>query len=140
MKVVLIVLAAISLNTFAMSKADRVNKVIELTKVEETTRRSIDAIVKQMVQNNKNVNPDKLRGVMKDVLNIDEMIKFQKDFYANNFTESELDDVITFQQSKGGIKMQDKAPQLSIGVMNYMKKQLSKNAEKIRSLRAVKKK
>lgn len=140
MKLILVMVMIYGSNINAMSKSDRVNKVIELMKVEKTTRLSIDAVVHQMVLNTKGANPDKIRTTMKEILNINDMIKFQKSFYSKNFTESELDDVITFQQSKGGIKMQEVAPKLSTGIMTFMRTQLSKNADKLKKLTPTKKK
>jgi hypothetical protein len=129
-----VLILAQSFNCLAYTKGQykKAEKIFETVNFEKTMDQQLNQLV-QVFQNNPIFanHGTELRAIFSDAMDYKALKKETISFYANNFTEKELDELIKFNQSPLGQKMQIKLPQLSSTLMKQVQAKVAKNEDKI---------
>jgi hypothetical protein len=118
----------------AYSKAQyrKAEKIFETVNFEKTFDHQLNQLVKSFQSNPLFADHEKeLRHLFQGMMDYKALKNQTIQFYAQNFTESELDELIKFNQSPLGQKMQTKLPELSEMIMKQVQHKIADNHDKI---------
>lgn len=123
-----------SFHCFAYTKAQyrKAEKIFETVNFEKTLDQQLNQLVRSLQSNPLFADHgNELRSMFQDMVNYKELKNQTIQFYAQNFTESELDELIKFNQSPLGQKMQVKLPELSENIMKQIQLKIANNQDTI---------
>ena len=119
--------ASVSFSAFAITKEERLNKLVILMNVEKQVRENIDAITATFKSQARIKDDAAFARLMDKVLPAESLIGFIKSFYGKNMSDDELDDLIAFYQTKGGQRLLDVTPQMSSSLLVFTQKLVQEN-------------
>ncbi len=131
---VLALLLTQSLNCQAYTKGQyqKAERIFETVNFEKTIDHQVNQLVSAFQNNPIFANHgSELRTMFLGAIDYKALKKETIKFYADNFTEKELDELIKFNQSPLGQKMQAKLPELSQTIMKQVQLKMAKNQDKI---------
>lgn len=115
---------------------EKSQELITLVKMDQMLDQQIEVAVQQLIiqvpefSNHK----EEINVIFEDMLNKKEFTQFVTKLLADNFTESEIQEMIKFYQSPTGQKALSKMPLITQETMIYMQQKMSKNKDKLEAL------
>jgi len=124
--IILFIFGALTFSTFAASKLQKVERIMQLMDTELELQDQMEKIVENLKPYSKIQDEDRFKEIMDQILNVDNLIVYQKKQYMTQFSEPELDDIIAFYQSQGGKRLKRINSQIFSDSMQYAHQMIQK--------------
>jgi len=117
---------AVAFSSLAASKLQKVEHIMRLMDTEHELQEQLVKIAENLKPYSKIQDEDRFKEIMNQILNVDDLLDYQKKQYMTQFNESELNDIIAFYQSQGGKRLKRINPQIFSDSMQYAHQMIQK--------------
>ena len=117
-------------------KTQGMDKLLKIIQFEESVQASIDFAVETILENypDQKQNESEIKKILGECINIDNMRKDIIEIYTNLFTKEEIEEMISFYETKVGKKILEKNPEITSFMMERTQGSLTKGLEKLDEL------
>jgi len=122
----LFIFLALTFSALAASKLQKVERIMRLMDTEHELQEQLIKISENLKPYSKIQDENQFKEIMNQILNVDDLLTYQKKQYMTQFNESELDDIIAFYQSQGGKRLKRINPQILSDSMQFAHQMIQK--------------